>query len=424
MRCDARYRSLRKLVFGAGLVSMGVVACAQGQATEHAPPKLVWERTFERDIVAVGVDEDCYVRGNADITGCLKWILFKYSGLGQLERGKVKMRPEGDRVYPFSISANGKYLCAMRYTKEWWSKKRGVRYNFLDWEGRSIWRVHDKEWLPMLWDDGSGAFLLTHISSDVFHLQGVKFFNRRGRIKTVHEFPNWPKYTDYFYAKSSNFLALATIDFREGYSVTLYVFKKSGELLWKKEDIRKSYIDDRGRKGSVIFKGVSVSDRGEVILLRKRFEPTDLEVLIYDHAGVLKDSQQLSPTGHLCAPKTVGRFAFVPTGYYYLEGRRVGSRLLCYDLEGKKVKFLLEEKTDHRFGSFDVDAEAGLVAVAVLAKDRDDVVKIYDMNGAYRTEVNVDIVDRGSDEFWLKLLDNALLVAEGDKLRLYEIDVE
>ena len=407
------------------LVGTVIMPTASAEDKEYTPPKLVWERTFERDILAVGVDEDCFDPAKKNITACLKWILFKYSALGHLERGKIKMRPEEDRVFPSSISANGKYLCATRYMKEWWSQKRGVRYNFLNWEGRSIWRVQDKDWLPVLWDDGSGAFLLTPISREICYLQGVKFFNRRGRTRKVHEFPNRLRYMGYFYAKSSNFLALATTGSEEeGFPTTLYVFKKGGELLWKREDIRKWCTGDHGVKKGWMFRGVSVSDAGAVTLVRRRLQPSVLEVLIYDRKGRLQNSQQLSDTGPLYASKIVGKFAFVPAGYRRQEGRLRGSRFLCYDLEETKVKFLLEGEADHRFGNFDVDAEAGLVAVAVLAKDRDDAVKIYDLNGAYKTEVKVDIVRRGPDEFWLKLLDNALLVAEGNKLRLYEIDVE
>ncbi len=416
-------RLVANLVLGTLVVgAVALVPTSRAEDREYGPPKLVWERTFEKNILAAGVDEKRFGQTKEDFSSSLKWILLHRNALGQVDkRGKVIMGPEEERVYPSSISANGRHLCAMRYEKEWWSKEKGVHYTFLDWEGRSIWQVDDKEWLPVLWDDGSGAFLLTHISSDVCRLRGVKFFDPHGKITKVHEFPDWPKYTDYFYAKSSDFLALATIDFRKGYPITLYVFKKGGELLWKQEDIKKSYIDNNGVRRTWMFCGVSVSDRGAVFLVRRRIEPSTLEVLIYDREGTLTDSQQLSETGRLYAPRTVGRFALVPTGYQYRGGHLVGSRLLCYDLEETKVKFLLEEEADHRFGNFDVDAEAGLVAVAVLAKDRDDAVKIYDLNGAYKTEVKVDIARRGPDEFWLKLLDNALLVAEGNRLKLYAI---
>ena len=419
------YRTLVASLFLGTLVVGAVVFVPTSRAEdkEYGPPKLVWERTFEKNILAAGVDEERFAQAKEDFFSSLKWILLHHNALGQLDkRGKVIMRPEEDRVFPSSMSDNARYLCAMRYEKEWWSKEKGVHYTFLDWEGRTIWQVDDKKWLPLLWDDGSGVFLLTGMDILPFRLRGVKFFDPRGRITTVHEFRNWPRSMGYFYAKSSNFLALATTGSEEeGFPTTLYVFKKAGELLWKREDIRKWYTGDHGVKKGWMFRGVSVSDAGAVTLVRRRLQPSVLEVLIYDRKGRLQNSQQLSDTGPLYASKIVGKFAFVPAGYRRQEGRLRGSRFLCYDLEETKVKFLLEGEADHRFGNFDVDAEAGLVAVAVLAKDRDDAVKIYDLNGAYKTEVKVDIVRRGPDEFWLKLLDNALLVAEGNRLKLYAI---
>jgi len=98
------------------------------------------------------------------------------------------------------------------------------------------------------------------------------------------------------------------------------------------------------------------------------------------------------------------------------------SRVLCYDLESMRTRFLLTEEHDYHFGSFDVDEEAGLIAVAVHAKRGRDAIRIYDLWGTHETEIMVGIARR--EDSWFKLLDGALLVAEGNKLRLYEIDVE
>ena len=93
------------------------------------------------------------------------------------------------------------------------------------------------------------------------------------------------------------------------------------------------------------------------------------------------------------------------------------SRLLCYDFENRQLKFLVEEP-EHDLENLDIDGTSELVAVLATESDGDKVVRVYDFSGHYRDEVRMK---RGSSDRTplFKLLRDALLVAEGKKLKLY-----
>ena len=97
---------------------------------------------------------------------------------------------------------------------------------------------------------------------------------------------------------------------------------------------------------------------------------------------------------------------------------------MCYDFENAELRFLLKAEAGHFFGTFDADPEAGLVAVALYPElGSVQALRIYDFEGTLKTGVSYR-QDWFLEECWFRLLDGALLVAEKNKLRLYEIDVD
>ena len=422
MSYGARYRSLRKFVLGAALVGMAVVAWAQEQTTADGSPKLVWERTFERSIVAVGVDEKCYTRTKGDITSCLKWVLLFGGELRWFDRdGKLTTEPVEGIVKRGCVSPNGKYFFGFRQEKKSEEKKR-VIYTLYNWDGERIWETDQFVSRPVVWNDGSAVSRLERIHMEDFfdtkqYARGVMFFGAQGRMTSTFEFPEvhyrWGRHRGY--AISDNFFAMVRLSPKKEYE--LYVFKKNGDLVWKQERIRRHFFNQENTSGAHTSGGVTVSDRGEVLFLFDHRSKYGTQVYVYDGKGALRDTLLLDETGILYPLRTEGRLAFVSTGRWL----GVPSRFLCYDFDKMKLRFIITAEYDPPSVSFDVDTGAGLIALAAYRVDGGMVVKILDLDGDYLTEMKVDA--RG-DGFWFRLLDGALLVAEKNKLRLYEIDVE
>ena len=100
---------------------------------------------------------------------------------------------------------------------------------------------------------------------------------------------------------------------------------------------------------------------------------------------------------------------------------------MCYDFNARRASFLLYADDECAFGRFDVNPRTRRVAVINgpwYGVSKDAAVELYDLDGQCFCKVPV----KGHTFFeqvpWFKLLDGALLVAEGNKLKLYEIDVE
>jgi hypothetical protein len=401
-----------------GAVKVNMVF-AQPIVEDESQPRLVWEKTFEDNILAVGVDGDLITQGKEDFDVSLKWLLLNERGFDQLSfLNKAMLSLEKGKMYPRFISDNGKFLCFVRYSKNWWKKKRGVHYSFLNWDGELIWEMDEMEGVPLLWNDGSSVFLSSTRSHEKNYIGYVRFFNSIGEEINKYRYPEARKAFGIFYCdRSENFFVVGTIVPKQGFEV--HVFEKNGNLLWKETGINRWFKDEQGNKLTYIFGGVTVSERGEVLLLLSRIQPMSYKALIFDKTGGLRDSLSFSPAGILNLIKTEDNLGFVSTGGYYLDDHYEGSYLMCYDFKNFKPKFILNE-IDKHFGFFDVDGEAELIAVGIHQKDGEGIIKIFDLSGNYKTEVVANIGKR--DKFWFKLMDNSLLVAEKNKLKLYTID--
>ena len=411
MRCGARYRSLRKFVLGAGLVGVGVAACVQEKTLVDSQPKLIWERTFDQWVLAAGVDKDCYRQSERNIGGCLKWMTAGRNDLRFfLSDGELSPEPLKGWIYSPGISANDKYLVLVQK-----KGSNGPCHMVFDWNGNKIWETDEKYLFPYVRNDGSAVFLRNAVG--LKPLYGFNSYDAQGWLTNTYEFPEERSF--YWvggFAISDSFFALLTVP--PGGGLELCVFDEDGRVAWKQKRIEGSALKAQGTGRVKDWERVTVSNRGEVLVLVGYNEPYGTYVFIYDHRGALRDTLLLDSTGASKRLKTYGRFAFVTAQQ---SGKNRGP-FLCYDFENMAVKFLLQEEVGLSFGNFDVDLDAGLVAVAVHSRDRGHVVKIYDLDGVYKTEVEIEVGYR--DRLWLRLLEGALLVAEKNKLRLYEIDVE
>ncbi|TET43693.1 hypothetical protein E3J62_12600 [candidate division TA06 bacterium] len=393
------------------LVGAVSVPTASAEDKEYTRPKLVWERTFDQWVLAAGVDKDCYRQSEQNIGGCLKWMT---AGRNELrwfvENGKLAPEPLKGMIFSTGISANDKYLVLVQK-----KGSNGPCHMVFDWNGNKIWETDEKYLFPYVRNDGSAVFLRNAVG--LKSLYGFNSYDAQGWLTNTYEFPEERSF--YWvggFAISDSFFALLTVP--PGGGLELCVFDEDGRVAWKQKRIGGSALKAQGTGMAKDWERVTVSNRGEVLVLVGYNEPYGTYVFIYDHRGALRDTLLLDPTGASKRLKTYGRFAFVSAQQ---SGKNRGL-FLCYDFENMAVKSLLQEEVGLSFGNFDVDLDAGLVAVAVHSRDRGHVVKIYDLDGVYKTEVEIEVGYR--DRLWLRMLVGALLVAEKNKLRLYEIDVE
>lgn len=431
----AKIRHIIAAIYAVTVLLVGTVfmPTASAEDKEYTPPKLVWERTFEKNILAVGVDDERFARTNRDIATCLKWILFKGWQLRWLGRSGVVMRiPVRGQVLRFWVSSSGRYFVAWHNVgnfprRRWWKPWEGTYYRLYGWNGRNRWVTKGESIFPwFVWNDGSSVFVERAWDPDDLLATGLKFFDAWGRVAGTYKFPEPRVFRRYSSVNtSSNLLAVGLIArSEEGVPQEIYVFRRDGQLVWKKEDLKRWDTHPRFGKMRRLLRELTVSDRGDVFALFACYAPpVGYEVLIYDEEGNPRDSLSLRPSGGAVLVRIQGNLVFLTTRACDVEGRRGWSRFLCYDLESMRTRFLLTEEHDYHFGSFDVDEETGLIAVAVHDEKRGrDAIRIYDLWGTHETVIRVDIARR--DDSWFKLLDGALLVAEKNKLRLYEIDVE
>ena len=409
----AKIRHIIAAIYAVTVLLVGTVfmPTASAEDKEYTPPKLVWERTFEGNITAVGVDEDCFSRTNGDINSCLKWILYAGYELRWFGReGELRRRRVTAMTAKKGISANGKYVSVRKVVgsrggRGWWKPWEGIYHQIFDWNGRTVHLFKDESPASALpRGDGSVVFPI-RTSNCQSYLRGVRFLDAWGIPRSIFRLPSLGESADLGLSESFFVLAVGI----SGSQEQIVLFSKYGRVLWT-----------RLVTGQVF--GVTVSDSGEVISYIYREEKQDVNVLVYDQNGTMRDSVPL----HLVTPwpllGTHGRFAFLSIKRYDPPARLEGV-FLCYDLDSMKVRFMLSAEDGYSFLGFDADCGARRVAVVTLKLGGKALVRIYDFHGEYKAEVEVEGF-RFADEGWFKLLDGALLVAEGNRLRLYEIDVE
>lgn len=417
------YRSLAAtLIFGTLIVaSVALVLPTQAEEKELGPPKLVWERTFEKEVIAAGIDRHGITRGDKGIGAYLKWVMLRDRVLWLPgESGEFAARPEIGDVSPLCVSGNGRYLFSEPLETGQQNEHTGLRFALLGWDGKKAWDMNENLGFPLLWDDGSSVFLQTIPENSV--VLALKFRDAQGAMTSTHLFPKPRNYRgDTFMSISKKFFAIGVTGPPPEEAHEIYVFRKDGQLLWKREDLERWYVDLRIGKTRSRLGGVTVSDRGDVLAVFFGNRPYGPEVLVYDQTGTVRDSVSLSPSGTPVLMETQGDLAFLSTGACFVEGRVGWSRFLCYDLRNMRTKFLLCEQDDHYFESFDVDPETGRIAVMVHDRNRGSVVKIYDSTGTLKNSMSVETGSRVWRS-WLRLARGTVLVAEKTRLRLYAID--
>ena len=217
------------LLLGAWIV---VVAPTQAHAEQPSKPKLLWEKTFERDIVAAGIDEDRFAKGKEDLSTCLKWILLRGTELRYFEEGGRAMSEAlRGHVSDRSVSSSGKYLVLSEAEDDWWNKEEGVRYTCVDWEGKEVWKTrHRVVSSPLVRNDGSLVLPLVSGMCEV-RLWGVKFFDPLGRVRKTYLVPKG--WECRIIGSSENFVVLATQAPDKTREVS--VLDKDGRVFWKQQ---------------------------------------------------------------------------------------------------------------------------------------------------------------------------------------------
>lgn len=387
------------------IIGMVCAPSASAQLAKFEPPRLLWERTFDRGIAGVGVDRSPLVNKEGKTIPRLKWVCFRQPWLRWGELPELRWFGQGNELVEKPLrafvraSADGRFLMAVDGDV---LGNKDFRYRLIDWNGRNIWEMRSESWFSTaVRRDGSAVFIGTSRSHERA-LGPIKFTNARGRVVGTYDSLRFREFP--LYSISENFLALTHRTWTEGPKA--YLFDRRGHLVWKRE-----WDERTGIIGPVV-----VSDSGDVLLLIR----DSRQALVYDRSGSVRDSFSIAPAVNPQA-RSYGNLAFISMWAYYPDG--AGNRFLCYDFEEKRVSFLLEDTT-HSFGNFDVDIEEGLVAVAIhrqspVSWERGLVgVNIYDLDGVFQTRLPAES-SLNPRFFWIKLLDGAVLVAEGDKLKLY-----
>jgi hypothetical protein len=279
----------------------------------------------------------------------------------------------------------------------------------LNWSGETVWESDQIPGSPLVRNDGSAV--LTVLGGEEFQpsLRELVFFDTQGNVANTDKVPGSPSIqTLYCTSISQDYFAIVMSPREQWHEVRVY--DQHGDLVWKRNGIRV--------KESYPY-SITISDGGEVALAFDRLGGSEVTVLIFDRGGALRDSVPLTEGGFTPVVKVDGSLAFVST-----DSHGAGSYFLCYDFDRMKVRFLVADKDGGGFpGNIAVNQKTGLVAVAVHPNNGGDVVKIYDLDGNYRTKVAVDHPEMPYD-FWFKLLDGALLTGEESKLRLHAIEGE
>jgi hypothetical protein len=409
--------ALRVMAVGAGaagvLFASAVVllAPARAHAEKVEQPELVWEKAFDKGIYAVGVDDDCFARTKGDITSCLKWIIL----LGQVWffDGRGGLLPEPVKGYSGTdcVSANSRCVLTGQSAEENHAEGEFAHYTMLNWNGETVWEGDQIRGSALVRNDGSAVIGVSGGEDIQTWLEKLVFLDARGSVADTEVFAGSPSIPNlYCTGISQEYFAVVRAPREQWHEVRVY--DRHGDLVWRQNAVR---------IGESFPYSIAVSDRGEVALAFVRLGGSDLggtevTVLIFDQDGILRDSLPLPKGGFSVITKVDDRLAFVST-----ENQGAGSYFLCYDLDRMKVRSLVADKDGGFPGNIAVNQKTGLVAVAVHPENGGDAIKIYDLDGNYRTKVAVEHPE-DTYYFWFKLLDGGLLTAEKNKLRLYGIE--
>jgi len=393
-------------------------------AQRSSKPKLIWEKEFERNIFAVGVDEERFDLKKQNIMSCLKWVLLHGGEFRLVDTVGSSAAVETTKIVGAEISENTKYFMVLKWTV---GNSRNSHYRLYDWRGRLMWRTKsltpDPHWIL---NDGSSVFVKFRPYQrwgdlPSTEIEDVSFHGRNGRLGWKHIFPEGECIAGL--SVSSSHIALTTfgppilyyVDERgevDRLRVSLYMFDKWGELNWVRSRIQHKWVGSGGEEERFFPEGVVTTDRGEALLVLQGMGSS--RILVYDPRGALRDTLKLEHTGQLNSLRTQGKMAFASTG------RPLGgvNRLFCYDFEENKLRFAIEEP-DGTFQDLDVDGEAEVVAVAANESDTASVIMVYDFEGNYRCQVKFSSASYRKP--WFRLLGKALLLAEENKLKLYTL---
>jgi hypothetical protein len=375
-----------------------LLAPTHAHAEKVEQPKLVWEKVFESDILAFGVDQDCLRQTRS--TSCLKWVLFEDGKLYFFDgSGELTPDPVQGNVDTKMISPNGKYLFALRSPEGPQQEEGLLHYTLYDWDGHTIWETEQSGVSPQVSDAGSAVFHLVLNEGDI---AGMTFYDREGIRKNTVRFPSAQWSVTANWVMSNNYFAAAGNLHGKGQEVCL--FDIEGNVVWTQR---------------LAGLGLGVSDGGDVIVWHHASEEPGATLFVYDEAGEPKDKVPFYATRWFAPIGTDGNLALVSTRAPFEKP----SRFLCYDFERMKVRFIVKAEDDIVFGDADADTEAGLVALAVFPRTGQgpDSVRIYDLDGVYQTEVGLE-GHQPSPDLWFRLADHTLLLTEKNRVRVYAFE--
>jgi len=393
------------------ILLLGIIGFCFGCAHTRIPlvTTPAWELSFDKDIQTFAIDEDCYKQAG-DVGGCLRWVLLEDRKVHWLGRDGKSSEAVGD-VFGTSVSPGGRFFLARTYRGPY--PTGTVLYSLFDWTGNKVWETEEGygQFTPR--DNGTSAFARLSYRTTAGWLWAVKSFSGNGELTDFQSFgrKRFPSAPGPLGAISDSFYAIVSVE--EG-GLGVWVFDVAGSLAWSREGIVGRRKDEEGRPLGYMFGGIVVSDHGEVVLYLSGITEWPYQVMTFDRTGCPRDTFFVGAAGRLSPAAVTGSLVFIST-HGTAGGRGV---LFCYDLEVMKLKFLVEADNGTGFGHPDVDKESGLVAVSVRRRG-DSAVRVYDLKGNLKAQV----VPGGTRYFRARLLDEALLLAEGKVLRLYDLNV-
>jgi len=398
-----------------GILVGTLVAVAQSVRGEGLlEPVLQWEKSFDTEIVAAEVDEE-HFRETRDMASSLKWLMFTNRKLYLLD-GKGGAVPRSEYAHVQRVTPNGRYFTVHRPVDS-----KVYDYVLYDWNGKTILKVREALRNLLIRNDGSSVMPMIEYGLEgggSESVLGARFFSKDGILQSKYEFPEERlKLGSHAVAISDSYFVMYVITPR--YNEEIYVFDSKGRLSWKHElekekAVPEEYVMKPGGSFVRLF-SAGVSSNGGVIVARDKVPGYDsVEVYAFDEEGILRNRFLFGPASKPWYVWTFGDLAFMNTQHTH----GLPSFLLGYDLKNMTRRFLLKEESAF-FDHIDVSIEEGLMALVLGSDEESYHVSICDLDGAHITDLPLKV--RAVDPYWIKLLPEALLVAEGKSLKLYSL---